>query len=131
MRVNVNVEMDVRHNWINSCDAALVPSQFNCPRCHTQSDFRACYSRKLKISLKGRILATHRRGGPSNFAQRTVMKFSSQRGSFYSRGKICYVLFNSSLYSLWIVFISAGDDFKFAAVQNSVQNSVFKIYNII
>lgn len=31
-------ETDIRHNWINSRDAALVPSQFNCSRCHTQPD---------------------------------------------------------------------------------------------
>jgi hypothetical protein len=33
----VSVGTDVRHNWINSRDAALLPGQFNCPHCHTQS----------------------------------------------------------------------------------------------
>lgn len=47
-RASVNVETNVRHNWINLCDAALVPSQFNCLRCHTQSDLAHAIPAKIE-----------------------------------------------------------------------------------
>jgi len=62
-----DIETDIRHNCINPCDAALVPSQFNCHAVTHSPVPRTLFTRKLKIPFKYMISAYY---ASFNLAQR-------------------------------------------------------------